>query len=105
MGVISLANFLKKLSQKRLEIAFPSNLFSKFSGWWWWEREEGGGGGPRTLGRSPWRCSPLELNFLHLCTLLQNSLATPPGEGGGGFWSHLGCSGQNAIMFSLEGLV
>ena len=22
-----------------------------------------------------------------------------------GFWSHLGCSGQNAIMFSREGLV
>ena len=22
-----------------------------------------------------------------------------------GFWSHLGCSGQNAIIFSLEGLV
>ena len=22
-----------------------------------------------------------------------------------GFWSHLGCSGQNAIMFSCEGLV
>ena len=21
-----------------------------------------------------------------------------------GFWSHLGCSGQNAIIFSLEGL-
>ena len=48
-----------------------------------------------------------------------------PGEGGGrnphmkgvgmlvvslrgvnfGFWSHLGCSGQNAIIFSREGLV
>ena len=22
-----------------------------------------------------------------------------------GFWSHLGCSGQNAIIFSREGLV
>ena len=22
-----------------------------------------------------------------------------------GFWSHLGCSGQNATIFSLEGLV
>ena len=22
-----------------------------------------------------------------------------------GFWSHLGCSGQNAIIFSLQGLV
>ena len=22
-----------------------------------------------------------------------------------GFWSHLGCFGQNAIIFSLEGLV
>ena len=22
-----------------------------------------------------------------------------------GFWSHLGCSGQNAIIFSCEGLV
>ena len=22
-----------------------------------------------------------------------------------GFWSHLGCSGQNAIVFSREGLV
>ena len=22
-----------------------------------------------------------------------------------GFWSHLGCSGQKAIIFSLEGLV
>ena len=22
-----------------------------------------------------------------------------------GFWSHLGCSGQNAILFSREGLV
>ena len=22
-----------------------------------------------------------------------------------GFWSHLGCSGQNAIIFCLEGLV
>ena len=22
-----------------------------------------------------------------------------------GFWSHLGCSGQNAIIFSHEGLV
>ena len=22
-----------------------------------------------------------------------------------GFWSHVGCSGQNAIIFSLEGLV
>ena len=22
-----------------------------------------------------------------------------------GFWSHLGCSGQNAIVFSCEGLV
>ena len=22
-----------------------------------------------------------------------------------GFWSHLGCSGQNAVMFSREGLV
>ena len=22
-----------------------------------------------------------------------------------GFWSHLGCSGQDAIIFSLEGLV
>ena len=49
----------------------------------------------------------------------------PPGGGGGGtphmklvgmlvvslrgvnfgFWSHLGCSGQNAIIFSREGLV
>ena len=22
-----------------------------------------------------------------------------------GFWSHLGCSGQNAVMFSRQGLV
>ena len=22
-----------------------------------------------------------------------------------GFWSHLGCSGQNAIIFSREGLI
>ena len=22
-----------------------------------------------------------------------------------GFWSHLGCSGQNAIIFSSEGLI
>ena len=22
-----------------------------------------------------------------------------------GFWSHLGCSGQNAILFSREGLI
>ena len=68
---------------------------------------KGGEAGMRsTLGRSPWRCSPLALNFSPLCTLLQNGLATPPGGvGGGGGWSHLGCSGQNAIMFSLEGLV
>ena len=52
------------------------------------------------------------------------SISSPGGGGGGdshmkgavmlvvslrgvnfGFWSHLGCSGQNAIIFSREGLV
>ena len=43
-------------------------------------------------------------------------MGTPHMKGGGmlvvsrrgvnfGFWSHLGCSGQNAIIFSREGLV
>ena len=47
--------------------------------------------------------------------LLTTNMATVPGKGGGGdsayerggvarclFWSHLGCSGQNAVMFSRE---
>ena len=51
--------------------------------------------------------------------LLTTTMATMPQKGGGGgdsayekggdarclFWSHLGCSGQNAIMFSREDLV
>ena len=53
--------------------------------------------------------------------LLTTTMATMPRKGGGGgrgdsayekggdarclFWSHLGCSGQNAIMFSREDLV
>ena len=58
-----------------------------------------------------------------ICTLF-NIDDSNPGRGGGGphikgvgmlvvslrginfgFWSHLGCSGQNAIIFSREGLV
>ena len=50
--------------------------------------------------------------------LLTTNMATVPGKGGGGgwedsayersgdarrlFWYHVGCSGQNAIMFSRE---
>ena len=50
--------------------------------------------------------------------LLTTTMATVPRRGGGGdsayekggdarclFWSHLGCSGQNDIMFSREDLV
>ena len=57
--------------------------------------------------------------------LLTTTMATVPRKGGGGgggggggdsayekggdarclFWSHLGCSGQNAIMFSREDLI
>ena len=50
--------------------------------------------------------------------LLTTTMATVPRKGGGGdsayekggdarclFWSHLGCSGQNAIMFSGEDLI
>ena len=53
--------------------------------------------------------------------LLTTTMATVPRKGGGGgggdsayekggdarclFWSHLGCSGQNDIMFSREDLV
>ena len=58
------------------------------------------------------------------CRTAKLRLASPEGEGGGtphmkvvgmlvvslrgvnfGFWSHLGCSGQKAIIFSREGLV
>ena len=56
--------------------------------------------------------------------VITNNNCSPRGRGGGsphmkvvrilvvslrgvnfGFWSHLGCSGQNAIIFSREGLV
>ena len=50
--------------------------------------------------------------------LLTTTMATVPRKGAGGdsayekggdarclFWSHLGCSGQNAIMFSHEDLI
>ena len=59
-----------------------------------------------------------------LKAMLHGMILNPRGEGGGarrmkgvgmlvvslrdvnfGFWSHLGCSGQNAIIFSHEGLV
>ena len=56
------------------------------------------------------------------CNILRGRLALNPGGGiphmkevgmlvvslrgvNFGFWSHLGCSGQNAIIFSREGLV
>ena len=63
------------------------------------------------------------INFI-ICSA-REACALPGGGGGGGtphmkgvgmlvvslrgvnfgFWSHLGCSGQNAIIFSREGLV
>ena len=45
----------------------------------------GGGGGPHIKGVGMLVVSLRGINF--------------------GFWSHLGCSGQNAIIFSREGLV
>ena len=45
----------------------------------------GGGGGPHKKGVGMLFVSLRGINF--------------------GFWSHLGCSGQNAIIFSREGLV
>ena len=68
------------------------------------------------------------VEFLHLCAGRSRVLVFTPGVGGGGGWgsphmkglgmlvvslrgvnfgfgSHLGCSGQNAIIFSREGLV
>ena len=61
-------------------------------------------------------------NQLYVFNLLFLNSKTPGGEGtphikrvgklvvslrgeNFGFWSHLGCSGQNAIIFSREGLV
>ena len=44
-----------------------------------------GGGTPHIKGVGMLVVSPRGVNF--------------------GFWSHLGCSGQNAIIFSREGLV
>ena len=48
-------------------------------------RGGGGGGGTRMKGAGVLVVSIRGVNF--------------------GFWSHLGCSGQNAIIFSREGLV
>ena len=81
---------------------------------------------------SQFHCCHLSLNCSALLSVVRISKTTLPSltpEGGGGkrrrtphlkgmgmlvvslrgvnfgFWSHVGCSGQNAIIFSLEGLV
>ena len=64
-----------------------------FAGFWWvglaCERPtgspKGGGGTPHMKGVGMFLVSLKGVNF--------------------GFWSHLGCSGQNAIIFRREGLV
>ena len=51
----------------------------------WRVQDPGGGGCPNIKGVGMLVVSLRGINF--------------------GIWSHLGCSGQNAIIFSLEGLV
>ena len=52
---------------------------------WWEELEARGGGTPHMKGTGMLVVSLRGVNF--------------------GFWSHLGCSGENAIIFSREGVV
>ena len=55
--------------------------------------ERGGGGGGGGGG-----AAPLHMNGMGMLVVSLKGVNV-------GFWPHLGCSGQNAIIFSCEGLI